>query len=90
MANSQDISRRGLLGAAAVAASALVIAGRAEAGNIPQKAVKYQDQPNNGHQCSGCKLFQPGPTADALGKCQSVAGDIHPDGWCVLWAAKAA
>ena len=88
MANTHDMSRRALLGAAAAAASTLLVA-KAEAGNIPQKAVKYQDSPNNGHQCSGCKLFEPGATPDALGKCKSVAGDIHPNGWCVLWAAKA-
>lgn len=94
MAHSQDISghisRRKLLAAAAAAASTLVIAGGAEAGNIPQKSVKYQDNPNNGRQCSGCKFFQAGATPDAPGKCQSVAGDILPNGWCVLWAAKPA
>lgn len=88
MAKSQDLSRRALLTAAAVAASALALVDGARAGAIPQKAVKYQDMPNDGHQCSGCKLFIPGATADANGTCKSVAGDIVPHGWCVLFAAK--
>jgi hypothetical protein len=88
MANTQDLSRRALLTAAAAAASTLVVATGASAGSIPQKAVKYQSTPNNGHQCSGCKLFIPGATADAVGTCKSVAGQIIPTGWCVLFAAK--
>ena len=90
MAHKHDISRRALLGAAAAAASTLALAGRAQAGNIPQKSVKYQETPNNGHQCSGCNLFQPNDKPDGPGKCQSVAGEINPNGWCVLWAAKPA
>ena len=89
MPKSENLSRRTLLTtAAAVAASALVIADGAYAGSIPQKSVKYQDTPNDGKQCSGCKLFIPGATADANGTCKSVAGDIVPHGWCVLFAAK--
>jgi hypothetical protein len=89
MSQSQNVSRRAVLTAAAAAASSLALAGRANAGSIPQTAVKYQTSPNAGHQCSGCKLFIPGATPDAVGSCKSVAGQIHPNGWCVLWAAKA-
>jgi High potential iron-sulfur protein len=88
MPNSQDLTRRALLTAAAGAASALAIVNGARAGSIPQKSVKYQDMPKDGHQCSGCKLFIPGATADANGTCKSVAGDIVPHGWCVLFAPK--
>lgn len=88
MPNSKDLSRRALLTAAAVAASALVIVDKASAGSIAQKSVKYQNTPNDGHQCSGCKLFIPGASADANGTCKSVAGDILPNGWCVLFAPK--
>jgi hypothetical protein len=86
MSNSQPSSRRAVLSAAA-AATTLLFAPYAIAGSIPQKSVKYQTDPNNGHQCSGCKLFIPGPTADANGTCKSVAGDITPHGWCVLFSA---
>jgi hypothetical protein len=86
MSNSQPPSRRAVLSAAA-AATTLLFAPCAIAGSIPQKSVKYQTDPNNGHQCSGCKLFIPGATADANGTCKSVAGDITPHGWCVLFSA---
>jgi hypothetical protein len=84
-----DLSRRALLGAAAAAATALIVV-PANAGAIPKTAVTYQDSPKDGHQCSGCKLFIPGPTADANGTCKSVAGEIHPNGWCKLFVAKPA
>jgi len=87
MSNSQSPSRRAVLSAAA-AATTFLFAPCAIAGSIPQKSVKYQTEPNNGHQCSGCKLFIPGATADANGTCKSVAGDITPNGWCVLFSAK--
>ncbi len=88
MANSQTLSRRVLLTTVAAAASSLIVATRADAGAIPQKAVKYQTSPNDGKHCSGCKLFIPGASADANGTCKSVAGDITPNGWCVLFAPK--
>ncbi len=88
MDNSQQLSRRALLGAAAAAASTLVVA-PASAGAIPKTAVTYQDSPKDGHQCSGCKLFVPGADEKAAGTCKSVAGEIKPEGWCKLWAAKA-
>ena len=86
----QDLSRRALLGAAAAAATTLLAARPASAGSIPKTAVTYQDSPKDGHQCSGCKLFIPGADDKAAGTCKSVAGEIKPDGWCKLWAAKAA
>jgi hypothetical protein len=87
MSNLQSPSRRAVLSVAA-AATTLLFAPGAMAGSIPQKSVKYQTDPNNGHQCSGCKLFIPGPSADANGTCKSVAGDITPHGWCVLFSAQ--
>jgi hypothetical protein len=89
MPNSQDLSRRALLAATAAAATSL-IAGAASAGSIPKTAVTYQESPKDGHQCSGCKLFIPGASADAPGTCKSVAGEINPNGWCKLFAAKQA
>jgi len=87
MSNSEVLSRRTLLSAAA-AATTVFFAPCAIAGSIPQKSVKYQTTPNDGRQCSGCKLFIPGATPDANGTCKSVAGDITPNGWCVLFSAK--
>ena len=85
----QDLSRRALLGAVAAAATTLIAARPASAGSIPKTGVAYQDNPKDGHQCSGCKLFVPGADEKAPGTCKSVAGEIKPEGWCKLWAAKA-
>jgi hypothetical protein len=90
MPKSQDLSRRAVLSAVAAAASTLVVAGPASAGSIPKTAVTYQETPKDGKQCSGCKLFIPGATPEANGTCKSVAGEILPNGWCKLFAAKAA
>ncbi|HTJ26900.1 MAG TPA: high-potential iron-sulfur protein [Candidatus Limnocylindria bacterium] len=58
------------------------------AGTAPKSQYKYQDKPNDGHQCSGCQLFIPGSSPTAKGTCQLVAGDISPTGWCTAWTAK--
>ncbi|TDH63336.1 hypothetical protein E2C06_07340 [Dankookia rubra] len=44
--------------------------------------VMYQDKPKDGQKCGGCLHFQP-PNA-----CAIVAGNISPEGWCAVWAAK--
>jgi len=46
--------------------------------------VRYQDQPKDNQRCSGCKNFV-GPSA-----CRVVQGSVNPDGWCLLFQAKAA
>jgi hypothetical protein len=88
MNNPKTLSRRTLLSAAAAAASTMVVSSHASAGSIPPTAVHYQTSPKDKNHCSLCKLFIPGPTADANGTCKSVSGAINPNGWCVLFAAK--
>lgn len=84
-----DLSRRSLLTAAAAVAAALVVSSEANAaGAISKTAVGYLTEPKDGHQCSGCKQFIPGADAAAAGQCKSVAGEIAPNGWCKLFAAK--
>jgi len=46
---------------------------------IAPNLVAYQTTPKDGHDCKGCKLFEP-PNA-----CKSVEGVIAPAGWCKLW-----
>ena len=46
---------------------------------IPQKAVAYRATPNGDQKCSNCAFFTK-PNA-----CQKVAGDISPDGYCILY-----
>jgi hypothetical protein len=84
---SDRLSRRSILleGVASAAGIAVALAAStnaAMANKLPQKSVSYRDAPNAGKKCSECALFEP-PKA-----CKNVAGDISPNGWCVLWRAK--
>jgi hypothetical protein len=71
----------------ATAVVASVSAASADA-KSPQNAVQYQNKPKGAAKCSGCKFFQPGKDAKSNGKCSVVAGDISPNGWCVIYSAK--
>jgi hypothetical protein len=83
-----NASRRRLLlqgaGAACLAGVGLLVAehaARAQA-KLPRTAVSYRPKPNGDKKCSTCALFE------APRSCKNVAGDISPDGWCLLWRAK--
>ncbi len=87
----KKISRRTLLkGTALIAGAALVstFPGRAYAAKATKAAMKYQDKPNGNQQCSSCKFFIPGKTAQANGTCQVVEGSISPQGWCTAYVKK--
>jgi hypothetical protein len=82
-------SRRAVLKfgvAALTAGAAAAVATRASAqqDKVDQKTVMYQAQPKDGQKCSTCVNFQ------APNACKLVAGQISPDGWCGLYAAKPA
>ena len=49
---------------------------------VSHEIAKYQDQPNNGQQCSTCVQFEPPST------CKVVESPISPNGWCQLYMAK--
>ena len=49
--------------------------------------VNYQDQPNEGQQCSGCQFYIPDKNGDGNGACAIVEGNIAPDAWCVSYVA---
>ncbi len=79
-----SLSRRSVLlrGAACAAGAATIVVARvnsATANPMPKTAVAYQDTPKGDRQCSGCSLFV------APNACKNVAGDISPNGWCMLW-----
>ncbi len=38
-------------------------------------------------KCTDCRFYTAG-AANACGTCQVIAGPIHPDGSCNLWAAR--
>jgi hypothetical protein len=82
--SSVKMSRRSVLlrGAACAAGAATILATSAKsakANPLPQKSVQYQDTPKGDRQCSGCSLFV------APNGCKNVAGEISPNGWCMLW-----
>ena len=76
------ITRRRFLRTSAAVAGGVGLAGlgaRKADAKIAPKLVAYQETPKDGHDCKGCKLFEP-PSA-----CKSVDGVISPNGWCKLW-----
>ncbi len=54
-------------------------------GKLSQVEAQYQSTPKAGQKCSQCMHF----IADS-GSCKLVEGQISPEGWCKLFAAKAA
>jgi hypothetical protein len=82
--SSAKVSRRFVLlqGAVCAGGAATVlaaVANSAKADPLPQKAVQYQTTPKGDRRCDGCSLFV-APKA-----CKNVAGEISPEGWCILW-----
>jgi hypothetical protein len=49
---------------------------------LSQADAKYQTTPKGDQRCGGCANFQPSNV------CKFVQGDISPNGWCQLFAAK--
>ncbi len=81
---SDGVSRRTQSSIGAAGALPLIALGATGAqAKMAQKAVRYQDTPKDGKQCSGCSLFI------APNACKTVDGDIAPTGWCALWVKKA-
>ena len=75
--------RRAVLQGAALAALGPIAVMRAHAQDKLQGSmVMYQPTPKEGQRCDGCLHWQP-PRG-----CAIVAGDIAPQGWCAVWAAK--
>jgi hypothetical protein len=80
------VSRRVMLTGTALAlgaAAGVAAVSRSSAQQkITQADAQYQATPKGGQHCDGCVNFQP-PSA-----CKFVQGDISPNGWCQLFAAK--
>lgn len=71
------------------AAVPLLWSQRSEAGKVSKTALGYRDHPYEGHSCSACIYFRPGPNASAPGNCAVVAGSISPHGYCLAFTPKA-
>jgi nitrous oxide reductase accessory protein NosL len=50
-----------------------------------KSGVEYQEQPNDGQQCSGCSYYIEDKNGDGTGACAIVEGNIEPDAWCVSY-----
>ena len=85
---SQELSRRSFCKCSAAAGLSAVVfltlgpKPAAAKAKMTKKQVSYQDTPKGTQQCDKCKLFQP-PNA-----CESVEGEISPQGWCNAFSAK--
>ncbi|WP_338739498.1 high-potential iron-sulfur protein [Haloplanus salilacus] len=51
-----------------------------------QDAVNYQEEPQDGQQCSNCRFYIEDMNDDGMGACAIVAGTIDPEGYCVSYA----
>ncbi|HEY5071062.1 MAG TPA: hypothetical protein VII63_03435 [Caulobacteraceae bacterium] len=81
-----DLSRRGLLRGAALAAGGGVLftsAVSAAPAKLSQKVAAYQPTPKGKQRCDNCIQWLP-PAS-----CKVVEGPISPAGWCNLYAPKA-
>jgi hypothetical protein len=85
----RGLSRRQFVGTGLGLAAGLALVGNARAqASLDKEAVQYQETPHEGQRCDECVFWIPGSDPQALGACQMVKGEIHPDGWCAIWAAK--
>jgi hypothetical protein len=85
----QGVCRRSLLKSVPLIAGAIVSTNAITQNLFAQQkltheAAKYQDQPKDGQQCSGCVQFV------APASCKVVADPISASGWCQLFTAKPA
>jgi len=44
--------------------------------------------PNPDQNCANCTFYQAPSQEGTCGTCQVIAGPIHPEGYCDLWAAQ--
>jgi hypothetical protein len=92
------MSRRDVLRTALVAGCSLLLptaifsssangaepAAATEVKKVAKSGVKYQNKPKGAQKCSLCTNY-----IAASKTCKRVEGPINPDGWCILWTAKA-
>ncbi len=81
--HSAEISRRGLLSAAACATVGVAVAGNASRAFAKRKRsradVEYQDFPHGVERCEICAPFLPPD------QCQTVVGPVSRQGWCKIY-----
>ena len=85
----KQLCRRSLLKSVPLIAGAIISTNAVAESLLAQtklthEAAKYQDQPKDGQQCSGCVQFV------APASCTVVEDPIAATGWCQLFVAKPA
>ena len=85
----KGVCRRSLLKSVPAIAGAILSTNAMAEGVFAQtklthEAAKYQDNPKDGQQCSGCVQFV------APASCKVVADPVAASGWCQLFVAKPA
>ena len=79
----QRLSRRAILGIAALAAVSIGTEEQAVAQfKTTKRIAKYQSTPKGKQRCALCRHFKP------PNHCQIVDGEISPNGWCRFFVAK--
>jgi hypothetical protein len=86
----RDALQRGLSAIAGVAIVRVTGSSAYAASNkLAKTAVQYADVGNvAGKDCDDCIQFLPGKTANDLGTCKIVEGDISRHGHCLAFSAK--
>ena len=84
----KEVSRRDLLKGVALLAGAVALRPARAQAKAPKAAMKYQDHPKDGAECSTCLQWIPGKTPTAMGTCKVVEGPISPKGWCLAYVKK--
>jgi high potential iron-sulfur protein len=87
--NKTGVCRRSLLKSVPMIAGAIILTNAVDQNLFAQaklthEAAKYQDQPKDGQQCSGCVQFV------APASCKLVEDPVAASGWCQLFMAKPA
>ena len=89
------LSRRSLINSAIRALAGIAIASltvtktSAAEAKLAKSAVQYEDVgKQKGADCDDCVQFVPGKTANALGTCKIVEGEISPHGHCIAFTPK--
>ncbi len=90
-----ELSRRALIKGSFRALAAIAVvslaANKAMAAEtkLAKSVVQYEEVgKKKGADCDDCVQFIPGKTANALGTCQIVEGEISPHGHCIAFTPK--
>jgi hypothetical protein len=90
-----EVSRRALIKGSIRALAGIAIVSLAVSKTLAvdtklaKSVVQYEDVgKQKGADCDDCVQFIPGKTANALGTCKIVEGDISPHGHCVAFTPK--